>query len=257
MGNGESASLCYFGTDVPEELREDHDSLQAVQDGFGSEKENAELAEFVAELDIPAEDWQENRRLCEDTALKCLRFRRFDRETAAVRFRKYIAWRRAQFGNLGPQNIDEHSPPEGESDSGDKLDTTRALLDLGVISILPHPSPQGHAVILLRLANTRPSEFVYHARQVCKAAHFMIMRALDMIPSAQAKGVVVVADLGHAGMSNIDRKVPPKMGKLLSGVLPVRLAGILICNPTLLVRVIVPLMKMFLSEKLAAYVRDY
>ena len=295
MGNGESSTqTCYFGADVPDQLRAEQESLDAVQAGLGSASERAALQQFL-EIHASPLDLAENRPLCEFIALCCLRFRRFDVATAAARFQKYMQWRRTTFGNLGPQDVDavcdvekeeksglskpssgsaqdasggdadttrqeeEHVPLESSRGAGTALKkkTTRALLDLNVITILPQPTAQGQAMMLLRLANTRPSEFVYHARQVCKAAHFQIMDALRRMPTAQVKGLVVMVDFGHTGMSNIDRKVPPKMGKLFSGILPVRLAGILVCNPNMLVRIVVPLAKMFLSEKLASYVLSW
>ncbi len=40
------------------------------------------------------------------------------------------------------------------------------------------------------------------------------------------------------------------MGKLFSGIIPVRIAGVLICNPNNLIKTVMPMVKMFMSEKL-------
>jgi len=252
MGNSDSQPV-YFGKDVPASLQEEFNSLSAVQAKMGSDEERAALTRFL-ENHVSPTDLEENRELCEFVALSALRFRRFDEATAAQRVTKYMEWRRKTFGSLAPQDVDaEMDIEEGDNADGKKR-TTKDLLDIGVIRVLPHTTPQGQAIVFLQLRNTRPSQFYKHARQVCRAAHFRLMEAIAKFPSAQVRGMVLMVDFKGTAMENIDRKVPPKMGKLFSGILPLRMAGILICNPNILVRVVIPLAKMFMSEKLASYV---
>ena len=67
----------------------------------------------------------------------------------------------------------------------------------------------------------------------------------------QLNGVCVFHDFSGVTLANLDREIPKRMFKLLSGKLPVRLGAIYILDPPWFVSYIVfPILKLFMPSKL-------
>ncbi len=182
----------------------------------------------------------ENAELVNFITLAALRFRKHVVDEAVARSTTYLQWRTNTFGSLAPQDAGPGS-------------TLRAFLDLGVIRLLPRTSPQGHALLHMRFARTRPD--LFDAAQVAACVHFVFMKALRRSPLTQINGFIMLPDLTGSGFNNLDKEVPKRVIKMLSKNLPVRLSGVLINNPNFMLHIVLPIAKMFMPTKLAERIR--
>ena len=195
---------------------------------------------YVAQLmERVPQDWlSANKELVDFMVLSCLRFRKYDIDSAWERLESYFKWRSESLKNgLGPQDVSEGS-------------TIRIFLSLGVVRLLPHPTPQGHAILNMRFCRTRPD--LFDAEQVTESIHWIMLKAIARNPLVAAAGFVLVNDIHGAGMKNLDRELPKRVLKMVTKNIPIRLAGIFLCRPNFMVSIVVPLVKLLMSSKMAA-----
>uniref|UniRef100_A0A7S2XCS9 CRAL-TRIO domain-containing protein n=1 Tax=Lotharella oceanica TaxID=641309 RepID=A0A7S2XCS9_9EUKA len=75
------------------------------------------------------------------------------------------------------------------------------------------------------------------------------MKALRS-PRCQERGVVFVGDLGGAAFGNLDLRVPKAILGAIGKAVPLRLHRACIVRPFMLMRLVIPIIKMFMSEKM-------
>ena len=81
--------------------------------------------------------------------------------------------------------------------------------------------------------------------------HYSVMsRILKDHPVCQKKGIYLIGDMGDAGFSNLDQRIPKAIMGAISKNFPVRLQGIYMVRPIWLINFLFPIIRLFLSEKL-------
>jgi CRAL/TRIO domain len=94
----------------------------------------------------------------------------------------------------------------------------------------------------------------YSRESMVRAMWYMIHAALE-VESTQRYGLVTLAFPRNAKFSQSDRHLDNMIIDSLKGYLPVRLSAIHICHPPSFLRIIFPIIKMFLGERLRKRVR--
>lgn len=74
-------------------------------------------------------------------------------------------------------------------------------------------------------------------------------------PQALTHGVAIIQDMNGFGFSNIDLRMLPFLQKAFSQTLPVRIAGVFMCNPPVFIRALFALVSTMLSNKLKTRLR--
>ena len=223
----------HFGETRPDEPPE-YSELKAALAKYDSEEELLLVAKVRSQL---KPEWiKSNKSLCNFISLACLRFRRYDVDRAVKRMTSYFEWRIA---NL-PEGLLEQDISEGSL-----LDR---LFKINMAKLLPCITIRGQSIVYLRLCKARPD--LFQASDICQMVHFIMLSALKRNRISQTMGIITMGDLEGAGLAQLDRNLPKKIIGMISKNIPIRLAGMLICHPNMLVSIIVPLAKLFMTTKM-------
>lgn len=214
----------------------EYDPSMAVQDTeirvpLGSDEEKKLVAQMRVHLaDTGLED---SKTQDEFWLLASLRARKFDPQSAATRFQKYIQWRTEY-------RIDELGQPSNER--------MQAWLRLQVARWNGGKDRVGRYLVQMTMRNTRPD--LFSAEDTMRGIHLVLETLLRAYPDAQARGVALVADLRDVAFKNLDPRVPKLLGPAMSSVLPVRLGRFHMCCPPWFFKLVFPLMMRFQSPKM-------
>lgn len=178
--------------------------------------ENAELVNFMAEA--------------------CLRYRNFDVATASERLKNYIEWRRELFGNLAEQTL-ENDP------------TLVELIKTRFFQISPVKLANGATLGYLQLKYNDASKF--KAQDVVRCWHYVVLSAIKREPELAQHGFVIINNMNGVGMYNIDLEIPKTIGSAVNKCMPLRLQGAIMYQPPFMLRFVIPVIKMILSEKMS------
>ncbi|EDQ91069.1 uncharacterized protein MONBRDRAFT_36405 [Monosiga brevicollis MX1] len=170
--------------------------------------------------------------------MACLRARKYNVERAYVLVTNYIKWR-DEFG-VNRTTVDNDSE-------------YRALVERGVVEACGNRDQDGHYVLTVRQCRTDPGR--WSPRYAVLAAHVAIESLLVRFPEAQAKGVAFVNDMSGISMRNMDSRVPREMFAAFRDKLPVRFAGLYVVHPPMFMRMVAPVIKMFMSTKMQSRMR--
>lgn len=216
------------------------------------------LQEFRHELmKLPQEDTQWARQaheqcpqLCKDDfQLMFLRCEVFNADLAVQRYASYWKKRVAIFGpNRAFLPLTFSS--SGGGGGGGAMDDVgiQQAFDMGVMTLLEGVhDPSGRAIVYFD--PSRYDKTKYTVETIIPAFWYVLHAALET-PSAQQKGVVFVGDPGRATLSQFDRAVGKELIASLKGALPVRLAAFHLVHPPSFAKIVIPIMKLFMSERM-------
>lgn len=203
----------------------------------------------------------------DDHRLMFLRCEVFDAKLAAARICKYWnrrielfgenrAFRPLHIGRDGALSSDEGS----EHDDPDEVMVRLTIkgLRMGFIRPTETHDDGGRALIfgdpskLVSYDKNNPGEREGVARAVWYALH-SILEGNDIV---QRVGMVAIAWPQHAKLHFVDRKLMKMNLDSMTGCIPIRLGGFHVCQPPWFFgKVVFPIMKMFMSERMRKRVR--
>lgn len=211
----------------------------------------AKLNDLEAELGLIATadkaDWIQAMAKCpelvaEDSKLKFLRCEVFNADLAAKRLVKYWKKRVEIFGEkaFSPLTLDE-----GLSDD-------QVAVERGVMTLLGSKDPSGRSLIYWDPSHLDSTK--YTTESMVRAFWYVLHAATEDL-EAQQHGVIVIVDPQRAYFSQFDSTIGKLFMNSMSGVLPLRLSGIHICYPPYFVSMVLPIVKMFMPERMQKRIR--
>lgn len=176
----------------------------------------------------------------DDFLLLFLRAEVFDVPKALARYQKYWSVRKLLLAPTDRANKEVLF---------ELRQSEQAVIDDGIIQLLP--KPHGHlqrAVIVFR-----PARIIAENYQDNDDLHiamwYVLHRAILDNEYAQKFGIVVLDDFSGYRMIHFDRSSFRRQASVLQGVLPIRVACIHICHPPMIIRSMLPIVSLFLHEK--------
>mmetsp|Transcript_15826 Transcript_15826/g.22210 ORF Transcript_15826/g.22210 Transcript_15826/m.22210 type:complete len:215 (-) Transcript_15826:221-865(-) len=122
-----------------------------------------------------------------------------------------------------------------------------AVLKSGLIRLVPVADKKHRAALIVQLKRHTPAKT--SALTVLRTWHYVVMRALRTA-SAQQFGIVMVGDLGGASFNNLDLRIPKTILGAVSKNVPLRVHRICVIRPFMVLRVLLPVVKPFMSQKI-------
>ena len=177
--------------------------------------------------------------LTRDFKLMFLRCEVFNTDLAVERYSQYWEKRVKVFGPekaFQPLTLDK------------AVSDDHVALELGMMRVVHGVTdPTGRAIVYL---DPSVQDRTKYARlSMCRALWYTLHAALEL-ESAQKHGVVLLADPGRAKFSQFDRGLSKVMIPSLQGAIPLRLSALHMCNPPAFVSIILPIVKLFMSERM-------
>ena len=136
------------------------------------------------------------------------------------------------------------------------LDTTLSedgvAINLGVMTLLEATDPSGRSLVYWDPSHLDSSK--YTTESMVRAFWYVLHAALEP-KQAQQRGIIILVDPQRASMSQFDSTIGKLFMSAMSGVLPLRMSGIHICYPPYFVNLVLPLVKLFMPERLQKRIR--
>lgn len=208
----------------------------------------AKLMELETELGkLPDEEkklWKEAKSKCprltdDDHKLMFLRCEVFNTNLAAKRMGKY--WKK-RVSLLGPEKA--YLPLRLSNFDDEDIETMK----LGFARLLPLQDPVGRAIMFIDPA--RQDKKIYKTYDsFVRYVWYMMHSALES-KTAQQKGFVMLIYPQNAKLSQFDRNLEANLMESLEGILPLRVASMQICHPPSIVKIILPIIKLLMGERL-------
>ena len=176
--------------------------------------------------------------LTDDFKLMFLRCEVFQVDKAVARYSAYWKKRVRLFGvkAFQPLTLDQ------------ALSDDQVALEKGFITwVEGAKDPKGRAILV---ADPAVQDQTYTSLSMVRAIWYTFHTALTEMESAQKHGIVLCFDPSKASMTQFDRKVAQHLAESIQGTIPVRLAAVHICKPPSFVAILLPIMKMFLNERM-------
>jgi CRAL/TRIO domain len=120
-------------------------------------------------------------------------------------------------------------------------------LKLGMLQIVGTKDPAGRSILFLNPAMQNWDVTNIHA--MARAAAYTLMAALED-EETQRKGIVVLVWPKNEKFSQVRKEFIWLLASSIKGAMPVRLAGIHMCQPPLFFRVVYPFAQLVLGERL-------
>jgi len=117
-----------------------------------------------------------------------------------------------------------------------------------LIRLVANVDGSGRYGFLLRLRFHDPNQT--SALDIVRMWHYLLLRALRC-PSVQTHGFIMMGDLSGASFGNLDTRIPKTILGALSKNMPARVHRIFVVRPFMMMRMVVPILRMFLSKKLS------
>lgn len=209
------------------------DSVSEPSIAIGSPEEGRLAQELIDAFPTAVE---ENARMVRFMALCCLRNRGYDMASARKRLGKYLEWRKETFGNLLDQTVEDN-------------ETLRSQIHSGMVYICPDRTPEGAAIMFVRMRRHDPS--TYDSLATVRCWHYMVLTALMQDPGLASNGFLIVNNFEGATTANLDISVPRAISSALNKCMPIRVVSINAVNPPWILRMVIPVVKSLLSAKLA------
>ena len=165
-----------------------------------------------------------------------LSFRHGDVKLAVKSLHSYLEWRLKKFGNLDDQCLV----------SDRKL---QEQLASKFIQISPKRLGNGAAVVYVSMKNHDPS--LYSTEDTIKCMHFLLISSIIEDPSLAEKGFVLVNNMVDVEWRHLDMNFPGAIASAVGRSIPIRLTTLVIVDPPLLIRFIVPIVKSVLPARLS------
>lgn len=120
------------------------------------------------------------------------------------------------------------------------------------MSLLGSKDPSGRSLVFWDPSHLDSS--LYTTESMVRAFWYVLHAATEDI-EAQQHGIIVIVDPQRAYMSQFDSTIGKLFMNSMSGVLPLRLSGIHICYPPYFVSLVLPIVKMFMPERMQKRIR--
>lgn len=120
-------------------------------------------------------------------------------------------------------------------------------LSTGFYSLTGTKDVNGRSIIFIDPSKQEKSR--YPRESMCRAVWYICHAALED-ELTQKHGVVNIAYAHHTKLSQIDRTLTKMNIDSVKGCIPVRQSGIHICHPPSFVSLILPILKVFMGERL-------
>ena len=131
------------------------------------------------------------------------------------------------------------------------LSEDQVALEIGYLQFVVHGTDaKGRAIVYMNPAKFDPPK--YARESMVRAAWYFLHAALED-EAAQKHGVLLLDDPREAKLCQLDRKLVALMMTSIQGVLPIRLAAMYVCRPPPVLKVVFPIVKLFLSESAFIY----
>lgn len=182
--------------------------------------------------------------LTKEFKLQFLRCEVFNEELAAKRFAKYWDKRVEIFG---PTKAFEPLTQEGA------LSEDKPTFSFGVTRLIPGvKDPSGRSILFFDPSLQDKTK--YTNESMLRVIWYTYHAALENV-EAQKHGIVLVVWPAEAKFAQFNRPLVKQMASSIKGCLPVRVSAFHICHPPTFFKVIFPIMKLFLGERLRKRVR--
>ena len=120
------------------------------------------------------------------------------------------------------------------------------------MTLLPSPDPSGRSMVFWDPSHLDSSK--YSIESMIRAFWYVLHSALERT-TAQQHGILVLVDPQRASITQFDSSIGKLFGGAMSGVLPLRLSGIHILYPPYFVSMVLPIVKMFMPERMQKRIR--
>eukprot|EP00049_Salpingoeca_infusionum_P022489 m.7041 g.7041 ORF g.7041 m.7041 type:complete len:362 (+) comp5214_c0_seq1:576-1661(+) len=165
--------------------------------------------------------------------LACLRARKFDMGRALQLLTNYYEW------------CDEYGI---HTRTYHKDELFKQLVERGVAVTFGNKDKTGRYILTLRPSRNNPA--IFSPRYTITNIHAAIECLLRHYPEAQARGVVFVCDLSGYTIKHMDSRIPREVFTAFSKRIPVRFGGVYVLNPPFFMRMVFPIVRAFMSEKM-------
>jgi hypothetical protein len=120
-------------------------------------------------------------------------------------------------------------------------------LQIGYLRLLVGVTdPHGRSILFSDPSTQDRSK--YTRLSLTRASWYVVHAALEN-ENSQKYGVVVIGDPSRASFSQFDRKVSKIMLPCMQGAIPVRLSAYHVCKPPAFAALVLPILKLFMSER--------
>ena len=106
--------------------------------------------------------------------------------------------------------------------------------------------PKGRSILFSDPSTQDRSK--YTRVSLVRASWYAVHAALEN-ENSQKYGVIVIGDPSRASFSQFDRKLSKMLLPCLQGAFPIRLSAYHVCNPPSFVALIMPILKLFMSDR--------
>lgn len=120
-------------------------------------------------------------------------------------------------------------------------------LKLGVVNLVDRTNHAGQGLVYVD--SSRQGHDAYSRESMIRALWYVLHVATEN-ESIQKNGLYLMVDGHRARSSSFDPGLSKQTMPLVLGALPIRIAGVAIVRPTPFVGVVLPVVKLFLSERL-------
>lgn len=121
-------------------------------------------------------------------------------------------------------------------------------LELGLIRIVPEKSDPGGRLCLF-FDPSRQDKTKYSTFSMTRAMWYVIHQALED-ETSQKKGLIMVGYAGKVQFSQVDRNLQQHIIGSLRGCIPMRMSAMHMCHPPSFFRLVFPIIKVFMGERL-------
>jgi hypothetical protein len=173
-----------------------------------------------------------------DLQLLFLRSEVFNADLAAARFANYWDKRVQVFGTqkaFQPLTLNA------------ALCDDMVALKIGLLRLTGAKDPKGR--VILFIDPSRQDRTKYTRDSMVRAVWYMIHSALEEV-SAQQYGVVFLGYPHNSKFAQFDRVLVKTIIASIQGCLPIRLAGFHLCRPPSFIAIILPIVKLFMIDRL-------
>eukprot|EP00055_Hartaetosiga_balthica_P018319 m.132580 g.132580 ORF g.132580 m.132580 type:complete len:332 (+) comp9487_c0_seq9:705-1700(+) len=165
--------------------------------------------------------------------LACLRARKFEAARALELLVRFEEWKKEHM-------IEERRVHKDE--------LFAELLKEGVVIAMGNKDKTGRYMLTVRLGRINPERTT--PRHAIVAIYFAIELLLVQYPESQSRGIVLCHDMSGATLSQFDTRTPKILMEAMSKALPVRFGGAYIMNAPWFMRMVFPVIRMFMSSKM-------
>ncbi|EGD83419.1 hypothetical protein PTSG_04027 [Salpingoeca rosetta] len=163
----------------------------------------------------------------------CLRARKFDVDRGMDLYLSYLDFR-AEFGT------DDPNDPDAEQ--------TVELLKTNFARCCGNTDKSGRYIFSFDAGDFKPS--LWTPRICARVIHHIVVNATARYPDLPARGIVTIGNMRGWGYSNFDPETEKIIMKLLTRSLPVRQGTMYIFDAPWVMRMVLPVIKMFMKKKL-------